>query len=169
MPPCGRKRFGRAMVAQIPAAIAALDAAVAEAVHEAARQHHAAGGEDEADGGSVIAAPARRGVHRAAACQRHGRQGRVLAEVGQILKLADGTLCSEAAEFAAQRLTDVRARLADLKRMEAALSKLVSECDAHHGNVSCRVDLGIALPPKSGALRARRIHPFRDLGPTCTK
>jgi MerR family mercuric resistance operon transcriptional regulator len=31
----------------------------------------------------------------------------------------------------------VRARLADLKRMETALSKLVSECNAHHGNVSC--------------------------------
>lgn len=57
--------------------------------------------------------------------------------VGQLLILEDGTHCSEAAELAAQRLADVRARLADLARMEKALSKLVGECNAHHGNVSC--------------------------------
>ncbi|NYT43463.1 Hg(II)-responsive transcriptional regulator [Alcaligenaceae bacterium] len=65
------------------------------------------------------------------------RLGFSLDEVGQLLKLEDGTHCSEAAELAAHRLVDVRARMADLTRMEAALSKLVSECSAHHGNVSC--------------------------------
>jgi len=65
------------------------------------------------------------------------RLGFSLDEVGQLLKLEDGTHCSEAAELAALRLADVRARLADLKRMEAVLSKLVAECNAHHGNVSC--------------------------------
>ncbi|HXH03382.1 MAG TPA: MerR family transcriptional regulator, partial [Candidatus Competibacteraceae bacterium] len=55
----------------------------------------------------------------------------------QLLKLEDGTHCSEAAALAALRLADVRARLADLKRMEAALSKLVGECSARHDNVSC--------------------------------
>ena len=43
----------------------------------------------------------------------------------------------QAAELATMRLADVRIRLADLKRMEAALSKLVGECNARHGNVSC--------------------------------
>ena len=65
------------------------------------------------------------------------RLGFSLDEVGQLLKLEDGTHCSEAAELAALRLADVRARLADLTRMEAVLSKLVGECNAHHGNVSC--------------------------------
>lgn len=65
------------------------------------------------------------------------RLGFSLDEVGQLLKLEDGTHCSEAAELAAHRLVDVRARMADLTRMEAVLSKLVSECSAHHGNVSC--------------------------------
>ncbi len=60
-----------------------------------------------------------------------------LGEIGQLLKLDDGTHCSEAAELAARRLADVRARLADLKRMETALSKLVSECNVRRGNVSC--------------------------------
>lgn len=65
------------------------------------------------------------------------RLGFSLDEVGQLLKLEDGTHCSEAAELATQRLADVRARLADLTRMEEVLSKLVSECNAHRGNVSC--------------------------------
>lgn len=65
------------------------------------------------------------------------RLGFSLEEVGHLLKLEDGTHCSEAAELGAQRLADVRARLADLTRMEVALSKLVRKCTAHHGNVSC--------------------------------
>jgi MerR family mercuric resistance operon transcriptional regulator len=65
------------------------------------------------------------------------RLGFTLGEIGQLLKLEDGAHCTEAAELAALRLADVRARLADLRRMEAALSKLVTECSAHHGNVSC--------------------------------
>lgn len=65
------------------------------------------------------------------------RLGFSLDEIGQLLKLEDGTHCNEAAELAALRLADVRARLADLARMEAVLSKLVSECGAHHGTVSC--------------------------------
>ena len=60
-----------------------------------------------------------------------------LDEVAQLLKLDDGTHCHEAAELAALRLADVRARLADLKRMEKALSQLVVACNTHHGQVSC--------------------------------
>ncbi len=65
------------------------------------------------------------------------RLGFRLDEIGELLKLADGTRCSEAAEIAALRLVDVRARMADLMRMEAALSTLVKECSAHRGQVSC--------------------------------
>ncbi len=65
------------------------------------------------------------------------RLGFSLDEVGQLLKLEDGTHCSEAAELANLRLADVRTRLADLRRMEEALSKLVGECRARPGNVSC--------------------------------
>lgn len=65
------------------------------------------------------------------------RLGFSLDEIGQLLKLEDGTHCSEVAGLAGQRLADVRARLADLTRMEAALSKLVNECNSHQGQVSC--------------------------------
>ncbi len=80
------------------------------------------------------------------------RLGFSLDEVGQLLKLEDGAHCSEAAELASLRLADVRARLADLTRMEAALSKLVGECKAHHGNVSC---------PLITALRCCPVEQFR--------
>lgn len=65
------------------------------------------------------------------------RLGFSLDEIVQLLKLEDGTHCSEAAELAALRLADVRGRLADLSRIEAVLSKLVSECTVQRGNVSC--------------------------------
>jgi MerR family mercuric resistance operon transcriptional regulator len=65
------------------------------------------------------------------------RIGFSLDEVAQLLRLEDGAHCGEAAELAALRLTDVRARLGDLIRMEAALSTLVKKCRSHHGNISC--------------------------------
>jgi MerR family mercuric resistance operon transcriptional regulator len=60
-----------------------------------------------------------------------------LDEIAQLLKLEDGTQCGEAAELAALRLADVEERLSDLARIAAALSKLVGECEAHEGRVSC--------------------------------
>lgn len=65
------------------------------------------------------------------------RLGFSLDEIGELLKLEDGIHCTEAAELAALRLADVRTRLTDLMRIETALSKLVDECCAHHGQVSC--------------------------------
>ncbi|MDE2155755.1 MAG: Hg(II)-responsive transcriptional regulator [Xanthomonadaceae bacterium] len=65
------------------------------------------------------------------------RLGFSLEEVSHLLKLEDGTHCSEAAELAALRLADVRARLSDLRRMEAALSALVDQCCSCHGDISC--------------------------------
>lgn len=65
------------------------------------------------------------------------RLGFSLDEIGQLLKLEDGTQCSDAAELASQQLDDVRAKLADLNRIEAVLTELVSECHAHRGDVSC--------------------------------
>lgn len=65
------------------------------------------------------------------------RLGFSLDEIGQLLRLEDGTQCGEAAELAALRLADVRARLADLVQMEVALSGLLSACEADRGTVSC--------------------------------
>jgi MerR family mercuric resistance operon transcriptional regulator len=57
------------------------------------------------------------------------RLGFSLDEIGELLKLEDGTHCSEAAKSRRYGWLTC-ARLADLARMEAVLSKLVSECCA---------------------------------------
>ena len=65
------------------------------------------------------------------------RLGFSLDEVVELLRLEDGTHCDEAAVLAEHKLQDVREKLADLARMEAALTNLVCACQARKGNVSC--------------------------------
>lgn len=65
------------------------------------------------------------------------RLGFSLDEIGELLKLEDGTHCNEAARLASLRLVDVRARLADLTRIESALATLVGQCRKRSGNVTC--------------------------------
>ncbi len=65
------------------------------------------------------------------------RLGFSLGEIAELLRLEDGTQCGEARTLAARKLEDVRERLADLRRMEAALSGLVSRCATGEGRVRC--------------------------------
>jgi MerR family mercuric resistance operon transcriptional regulator len=65
------------------------------------------------------------------------RLGFSLDEVGELLKLEDGTQCNEARLLAQQKLTDVRQRLADLQHIEAVLSRLVDHCSTGGGKVAC--------------------------------
>ncbi|MBK6806219.1 MAG: MerR family DNA-binding protein [Betaproteobacteria bacterium] len=58
------------------------------------------------------------------------RLGFSLDEVADLLKLEDGSHCTEAREQAERKLIDVRARLADLNRIEAVLQGLVDRCCA---------------------------------------
>jgi MerR family transcriptional regulator, mercuric resistance operon regulatory protein len=82
------------------------------------------------------------------------RLGFNLDEVGQLLQLEDGTHCSEAAELAALRLADVRAKLGDLARIETVLSQLVNECHAQRGTVSC---------PLIDSLHGNQVEPLNSL------
>ncbi|MGH8848052.1 MAG: Hg(II)-responsive transcriptional regulator [Polaromonas sp.] len=65
------------------------------------------------------------------------RLGFSLDEIAELLRLEDGTHCEEASSLAEHKLKDVREKLADLTRMETALSGLVRACHAAKGNVSC--------------------------------
>ena len=65
------------------------------------------------------------------------RLGFSLDEVAQLLTLEDGIHCSEAAEFAARHLADVRARLQDLRRVETVLSRLAAQRGSHRGTMAC--------------------------------
>ena len=51
-----------------------------------------------------------------------------LDEIGQLLKLADGAHCREAAELASRHLASVQARLRELHRIEHALQKQLEAC-----------------------------------------
>lgn len=74
-----------------------------------------------------------------AAPMKSGRYGSstVRLPIHAPLKLDDGTYCDEASHLAEHKLQDVREKMADLARMETALSELVCACHARKGNVSC--------------------------------
>lgn len=65
------------------------------------------------------------------------RLGFSLDEVAGLLRLDDGAHCDEARVLAEQKLEDVRGKLADLRRIESVLARLVHDCCASHGTVSC--------------------------------
>ncbi|UXU90090.1 Hg(II)-responsive transcriptional regulator [Burkholderia sp. S-53] len=65
------------------------------------------------------------------------RLGFSLDEVAELLRLEDGTHCAEASRLAEHKLGDIRAKLADLTRMESVLAQLVCACHARDGHVSC--------------------------------
>ncbi len=65
------------------------------------------------------------------------RLGFSLAEVGELLRLEDGTHCEEARRIAEHKLRDVREKLADLQRIETALDQLVAQCDSARKTVKC--------------------------------
>lgn len=65
------------------------------------------------------------------------RLGFSLGEVADLLNLEDGSHCTEARAQAERKLADIRARLADLQRIEGALQGLVERCCATRGRVKC--------------------------------
>ncbi len=65
------------------------------------------------------------------------RLGFSLDEIAGLLRLEDGTHCDEARVKAEQKLDDVRAKLRDLRRMESALRRLVADCCASQGTITC--------------------------------
>src|SRR5581483_371702 len=63
--------------------------------------------------------------------------GFTLEEIADLVKLDDGTHCTEAHDIAANKLAAVRARLRDLKRIEQVLSRLVRRCETGRGAIRC--------------------------------
>ncbi|MDO9431806.1 MAG: helix-turn-helix domain-containing protein [Phenylobacterium sp.] len=89
----------------------------------------------------LMPAPPRRGRYRSYGADDVGRLGFVrrarelgftLDEVRALLGLAGGgqASCADVRTLAASHLTDVRARIADLRRMERVLADSVRACDA---------------------------------------
>ncbi len=65
------------------------------------------------------------------------RLGFSLDEISGLLRLDDGFHCHESRVVAEDKLEVVRAKISDLRRIETALVKLIGECRANGGTVSC--------------------------------
>jgi MerR family transcriptional regulator, mercuric resistance operon regulatory protein len=65
--------------------------------------------------------------------------GFTLAEIRRLLALGDPQSCGKARALAADKLSVVRARIADLERMRTVLESLVERCDAARGKVACPI------------------------------
>jgi MerR family mercuric resistance operon transcriptional regulator len=114
----------------------------------------------------LIPAPPRRGRYRSYGVEDAGRLGFVrrsrelgftLDEVRALLGLAAGgqAACAEVRELAASHLTDVRTRIADLRRMERVLAESVRACDAGR-DPGCPLIQTLSAAPgrKGGAAQA---------------
>lgn len=60
-----------------------------------------------------------------------------LDEVRDLLALEDGQHCGEAERLAALKLSRVRERMRQLRRVERALATLVEQCQCNTGKVRC--------------------------------
>ncbi len=60
-----------------------------------------------------------------------------LEEIAGLLQLEDGTHCDEARVMAEEKLEDVCAKLRDLRRIESTLRRLVADCCAAEGTITC--------------------------------
>jgi len=60
-----------------------------------------------------------------------------LDEIAELLVLQDGTQCSQARTLAEHKLVSVRQKLANLTRIESALSALVNQCSRTSDKVTC--------------------------------
>lgn len=67
-----------------------------------------------------------------------------LDEVAQLLKLEDGTQCNEARTQATHKLQNVQEKLADLKRIETALTELIDQCSRVDGQIRCPLILSLS-------------------------
>lgn len=65
------------------------------------------------------------------------RLGFSLDEIADLLRLEDGSSCGQARHKAEAKLADVKAKLADLHRIEEALASLIKLCGASKGKVRC--------------------------------
>lgn len=60
-----------------------------------------------------------------------------LEEVADLLALEDGRHCREAEQIGSRKLTAVRERIAQLRRVEKVLTALVDQCHCNTGKVRC--------------------------------
>jgi len=74
------------------------------------------------------------------------RLGFSLDEVAGLLRLEDGSHCDEARTLAERKLKDVREKLADLRRIESVLARLIEDCCDSRGTIACPLIAALQAP-----------------------
>lgn len=77
-----------------------------------------------------------------------------LDDVQALLRLDDGQSCSTARRIGEHKLADVRARIRELQRLEAALDQLVQRCAEGGGRLRCPlIDQLMAFEQSAASVR----------------
>jgi MerR family mercuric resistance operon transcriptional regulator len=83
--------------------------------------------------------------------------GFTLDEVTDLLALEDGKHCREAEDLGSRKLATVRERIAQLRKVEKALARLVDQCHCNTGKVRCPLVAALeSNGPRSGGARVAR-------------
>jgi len=90
-------------------------------------------------------------VARIGFIRRAQELGFTLEEIGTLLALEDGTDRRSIRRIAAARLAQIRARIANLSRMEHALAHVLHDCEAHPGAPRCPIVAAIGKEIAGGA------------------
>ena len=85
-------------------------------------------------------------IERIRFIKRAQELGFSLSEIGTLLRLADGTDRRSIRKLAADRLAQIRAKLIDLHRMEAALKHALHDCEATGLKNPCPIIAACASP-----------------------
>ena len=78
-------------------------------------------------------------VERIRFVKRAQELGFTLQEIDGLLRLNDGTDRPSIRKIANARLAEIRAKLADLRRMERAIKNLVAECEHTKATLPCPI------------------------------
>jgi MerR family mercuric resistance operon transcriptional regulator len=86
-------------------------------------------------------------IERIRFIKRAQELGFSLDEIGTLLRLNDGTDRNQVRELAQVRLSHIRAKINDLRRMETILAKLVQECAHTDHTHSCPIIAAFSSQP----------------------
>jgi MerR family mercuric resistance operon transcriptional regulator len=98
-------------------------------------------------------------VDRIRFIKRAQELGFSLEEVRELLQLEDGTDRRSIRRVAAQRLSQIEAKLADLKRMQGVLKHLLTECEHTDADLPCPIIGSIRQPSTRPAAGMKRLRP----------
>ncbi len=79
-----------------------------------------------------------------------------LDEIGELLRLEDGTHRSAIRQITSARLDQIEHKLRDLKRMQKVLKHLVAECEHTRSSLPCPIIAALEHPGSTDATRPGR-------------